>query len=163
MGIMTVDEGITAAIASGLDLVEVGQDKDIPTCRIMNYGKFRYERHKKDKDAKKKQKIVLIKEIKLRPKIDKHDYETKMRHIREFIEFGHKVRLTIMFRGREMDHVEIGANLLERAIQDLNGIAVLESRSSMQDNNLAVLLAPKLVKEEKNAKVKDQQVSSEKV
>ena len=147
LGVMPVETAIKLAEDAGFDLVEVAPDKTPPVCRIMNYGKFRYEQLKKDREDKRKQKIITIKEIKIRPKIEKHDYETKLNHVKRFLEHGDKVRVTVMFRGREMAHQEFGTKLLNRVAQDLSEMAVLEQKSKVEENNMVVLFAPKVAKE----------------
>ena len=163
LGIKTLDESIALAFEIGLDVVEVGNDKNTPVCKFINYGKYRFEQHKKDSDAKKRQKVVLLKEIKLRPKIGTHDYETKVGHVRRFLSHGDKVKITVMFRGREVAYIDFGRKLLERVLVDLKEVAVLEQRSKLEDNNLAMLLAPRIVKEEKSAKDKNKEVSGKEV
>lgn len=169
LGVMPVETATTLAADSGYDLVEVAPDKAPPVCRIMNYGKYRYEQQKKEREEKKRQRVITVKEIKIRPKIEKHDYETKVNHIKEFLEEGNKVRVTVMFRGREMAHTEFGTKLLERVTADLVQFAQIEQRSKVEENNMVMLFSPKVVKEkekekeDKSAKNKNTEVDSKKV
>jgi len=137
-----------------LDLVEIAPSADPPVCRIMDYSKFRYEQAIKAKKARKHQTTVQIKEIKFRPKIDKHDYETKKRHVIRFLESGAKVKVTIMFRGREMVHAERGLAILERLAEDVKDLCTVESQPKLEGRNMLMLLAPvkkEPVKGEKHA------------
>lgn len=138
----------------GLDLVEIAPNADPPVCRIMDYGKFKYEQAIKAKKARKHQTTIQIKEIKFRPKIDKHDYETKKRHVIRFLESGAKVKVTIMFRGREMVHAERGLVILERLAEDVKDLCIVESQPKLEGRNMLMLLAPvkkEPVKGEKHA------------
>ncbi len=138
------------------DLVEIAPLADPPVCRIMDYGKFKYEQTQKEKLARKNQTKVEIKEIKFRPKIDKHDYETKKKHVIRFLDANAKVKVTIMFRGREMAHPELGLNILERLAGELGDSAIIETTPKLEGRNMHMLLTPvkkKEVKEEKEAKV----------
>ncbi len=123
LGIMDTREALTMAQNKGLDLVEVAPDGVPPVCRIMNYGKFKYSQRKREKEAAKKQRVIKVKEIKIRPKIDEHDYQIKMRQAWEFLDHGDKVKVTLVFRGREMSHKDIGRMLMDRVVQDLAEIA----------------------------------------
>ena len=142
LGIMTPEEGIAHAENVGLDLVEVSPTANPPVCRIMDYGKFKYEKKKKESEARKKQVTISTKEVKFRVKIEDHDFETKVRRLRGFIEEGNKVKVTIMFRGREITHPEIGRQLLRRVEEKLTDIANLESSARMEGRNMHMLLAP---------------------
>jgi translation initiation factor IF-3 len=132
-----------------LDLVEIAPLADPPVCRIMDYGKFKYEQTQKEKLARKHQTKVEIKEIKFRPKIDKHDYETKKRHVIRFLDGGAKVKVTIMFRGREMAHPELGLNILEKLAAELGETAVIETAPKIEGRNMHMLIAPTKKKEVK--------------
>lgn len=132
-----------------LDLVEVAPNADPPVCRIMDYGKFKYEEAMKAKKARKSQHVVQIKEIKFRPKIDEHDYQTKKRHVVRFLEAGAKVKVTIMFRGREMAHAERGLVILERLAKEVEDIAVIESPPKLEGRNMLMMLGAVKKKEEK--------------
>ena len=134
-----------------LDLVEIAPLADPPVCRIMDYGKFKYEQTQKEKLARKHQTKVEIKEIKFRPKIDKHDYETKKKHVIRFLDAGAKVKVTIMFRGREMAHPELGLNILERLAKELGEAAIIETQPKLEGRNMHMLLAPLKKKEVKES------------
>ena len=127
----------------GLDLVEVAATADPPVCRVMDYGKFKYETQKKKQEAKKRQTVVQIKEIKVRPKTDDHDYETKLRHIRRFLEDGDRCKITVFFRGREIVHTDRGLNILERVVQDLADVAKVDQEPRAEGRTLQMLLVPK--------------------
>ena len=123
LGVLSLNEALAQAEQFGLDLVEVSPNADPPVCKILDFGKFKYEAQKKKNEAKKKQKVIEVKEIKMRPNIDDHDYQTKMRSVNRFLEEGDKVKLTMRFRGREMAHLEIGLNVLKRVQDDLGELA----------------------------------------
>ncbi len=142
MGIYTVAEAQRVADREGLDLVEIAPNVDPPVCRIMDYGKYKYEQAIKAKQARKNQSRVETKEMKFRPKIDVGDYETKKRHVVRFLEAGTKVKITIMFRGREMAHPEQGLSILERLSEDLKDIALVENQPKMEGRNMHMLIAP---------------------
>lgn len=125
-----------------LDLVLVGPTVDPPVAKLMDYGKFRYEQQLAEKEARKKAKRTEVKSIKFRVKIDEHDYQTKLSHIKRFLEEGHKVKVTIMFRGREMNRPELGERLLSRVAEDLKGLAVVEMRPELLGRDMNMLLAP---------------------
>lgn len=147
-------DAMRIADEQGLDLVEIAPNADPPVCRIMDYGKFKYEQAIKAKKARKHQTTIQIKEIKFRPKIDKHDYETKKRHVIRFLESGAKVKVTIMFRGREMVHAERGLVILERLAEDVKDLCIVESQPKLEGRNMLMLLAPvkkEPVKGEKHA------------
>jgi len=143
LGIMNTREAIGLARERGLDLVEVAATADPPVCRIIDYGKFQYETKKKANEAKKKQVIITVKEVKFRPGTDEHDYQFKMKHGREWLEEGDKVKATIFFRGREITHRELGAQLLERLERDLADVGEVEARPRMEGNQMFIILAPK--------------------
>ncbi len=143
LGILSSSEAMALARESGLDLVEVSATSDPPVCRIMDYGKFKYEQQKKKADAKKRQSVIQIKEIKVRPKTDDHDYETKLRHIRRFLEGGDRCKVTVFFRGREIVHKDRGVAILERMVRDLADIAKLEQEPRAEGRTLQMLLVPK--------------------
>ena len=127
----------------GLDLVEVAPNADPPVCKILDYGKFKYEEQKKKNEARKKQKIIEVKEIKLRPSIDDHDYQVKMRSMNKFIEEGDKVKVTMRFRGRELAHQELGMNVLMRVKDDLEEIAKVEQMPRMEGRQMTMVVSPK--------------------
>lgn len=125
-----------------LDLVEVADSANPPVCRLMDYGKFKYEQSQRAKEARKKQSHVVIKEMKFRPKIDPHDYETKKKHVERFLEEGAKVKLTIMFRGRETSHPELGERILNRVADELSELAHVESPPKQDGRNMIMVLSP---------------------
>lgn len=142
LGIRDVEEAQQIAYEQDLDLVEVAPRADPPVCKIMDYSKYCYEQDQKKKAARKKQSIVVVKEMKMRPKIDIHDYETKKRHVVRFLEHGDKVKVTIMFRGREMTHTELGLKLLNRLAGELEEMAVVESKPKLDGRNMTMVLSP---------------------
>jgi len=142
LGIFNVSDALRIADEQGLDLVEIAPNADPPVCRIMDYSKYKYEQAIKAKQARKHQTTIQIKEIKFRPKIDKHDYETKKRHVQRFLESGAKVKVTIMFRGREMTHPERGEALLMRLADDVKEYGVIESMPVQDGRNMTMMLAP---------------------
>jgi translation initiation factor IF-3 len=133
---------LTIARESGLDLVEVAANADPPVCKIMDYGKYKYEQDQRRKESRKRASNVVIKEMKFRPKIDSHDYDTKMKHVERFLEEGSKVKLTIMFRGREMAHPEIGRKILERVAEMVTEFATIESAPRQDGRNMTMVLNP---------------------
>jgi translation initiation factor IF-3 len=142
IGVKARDEALEYAWAKNLDLVEVAPDANPPVCRVMDYGKYRYDQEQKQKLARKHQSTITIKEIKLRPKIDPHDYATKKGHVVRFLRQRDKVKVTIMFRGREMSHPERGRSLLERLAEDVSELGVIESAPIQDGRNMVMLLAP---------------------
>lgn len=142
LGIKPIDEALDIAEEMDLDLVEVAPQAKPPVCKIMDYGKYRYEQTVKMKEARKKQSVVQYKEMKLRPKIDRHDYEIKRKHIIRFLESGYKVKVTIMFRGREMSHTELGRNLLDQLAEELQELGVVESNPKLDGRNMQMVMAP---------------------
>lgn len=162
LGIMSVAQALEMAREKGLDLVEVAPQANPPVCRIMDYGKFLYELHKKEHEAKKHQKQVQVKEIKFRPKISIHDYNFKLKHIRRFIEEGNKVKITIMIRGRERSHPEMAQQILDRILADVADIARQDGEIRTQDWASTVLIVP-IKTGGKDAKSKNQQGSQKEV
>jgi translation initiation factor IF-3 len=150
LGVFATDDALRIADEQGLDLVEVSPNADPPVCRIMDYGKFKYEQDMKAKKARKHQHVVKIKEIKFRPKVDVHDYETKKRHVIRFLKAGAKVKVTIMFRGREMAHPERGMDILDRLAEDLADLGTVEAQPKLEGRNMFMMMAP--VKEAPAAK-----------
>jgi translation initiation factor IF-3 len=142
VGIVSIQEALQRARSSDLDLVEVAPQATPPVCRIMDYGKYKYERAMRQKEARKKQARIEVKEIKFRPKIDRHDYETKKGHVIRFLNAGNRVKVTIMFRGREMAHTELGQRILDRLVEDLDGLATVEQPSKLDGRNMVMVLAP---------------------
>lgn len=143
LGIMQLDEALSTAGERGLDLVEVAPDARPPVCRIMDYGKYRYQLSRKQREARKKQHQVHLKEVKFRPGTEDHDFEFKVRHARRFIEEGNKVKVTVMFRGRQISHPEVGRGVLDRVANALEDEAKIESSPSMDGRTLTMILAPK--------------------
>jgi translation initiation factor IF-3 len=142
IGIVTVQEALRRAQELDLDLVEVAPQATPPVCRIMDYGKFKYERDIRQKEARKHQARVEVKEMKMRPKIDPHDYRTKKGHIERFLKTGARVKVTIMFRGREMAHTELGRKLLDRLTVDLQELATVEAYPKLDGRNMVMVIAP---------------------
>ncbi len=142
LGVYPTAQARRVAEEAGYDLVEIAPNANPPVCRIMDYGKFKYDQAIKAKQARKNQSKVEIKEMKFRPKIDVGDYETKKKHVLRFLEAGNKVKITIMFRGREMAHPEQGLSILERLADDLKDIAVIENQPKMEGRNMHMLIAP---------------------
>jgi translation initiation factor IF-3 len=137
-----IQEALQRARDSDLDLVEVAPQANPPVVRIMDYGKYKYERAMRQKEARKKQARVDVKEIKFRPKIDRHDYETKKGHVLRFLGHGARVKVTIMFRGREMAHTELGKRILDRLVEDLDGLATVEQQPKLDGRNMVMVIAP---------------------
>ena len=143
LGVLDTRDAISKAEDFGLDLVEVQPNVDPPVCKILDYGKYKYEAQKRANEARKKQKIIEVKEIKLRPNIDEHDYQVKMRNVVKFLNGGDKVKVTLRFRGREMAHQEIGANVLTRVREETEEIAKIEAMPKMEGRQMIMVLAPK--------------------
>ncbi|GFO57932.1 translation initiation factor IF-3 [Geomonas silvestris] len=146
LGILPLREALALAESQQLDLVEVSPTAVPPVCRIMDYGKFKYQQAKKQAEAKKKQIQVELKEVKLRPKTDTHDLEFKIKHVRRFLEEGNKAKITVVFRGREITHQELGMAALERITSELADIAVVEVRQKMEGRSMFMIVAPKVKK-----------------
>lgn len=142
LGVLTLGEALMKAEMAGLDLIEISPNSEPPVCKIIDYGKFRYQQTKKEKEGKKSQHQVKVKEIKIKPNTDEHDLQTKLKHAREFITKGNKVRITCVFRGREMMHAEYGQKSVERLCNDLADIATPEAPPKMFGKLLSVVLAP---------------------
>jgi translation initiation factor IF-3 len=143
LGIMDVDAALTAAQEQGLDLVEVAPMARPPVARIMDYGKFKFEQAKMARQAKKKQHVIHLKEVKYRPGIEDHDFETKTRHAREFLQDGNKVKVTMMFRGRQIAHPELGKEVVDRVAAALNDIAKVESDAKLEGKSMIMILTPR--------------------
>lgn len=143
MGILPTEEALALAAEQGLDLVEVAPNAEPPVCRVMDYGKYKYEQQKKQQEARKKQTVVQIKEIKVRPKTDDHDFETKVKHIRRFLDEGDRCKVTVFFRGREIVHKDRGEMILTRVVQAVEDIAKVEQEPRSEGRTLFLLLAPK--------------------
>lgn len=155
LGVLSTGEALARAEAAGLDLIEISAGSDPPVCKIIDYGKYRYQITKKEKESKKSQHQVKVKEIKMKPQTDEHDLQVKTRHAREFIEKGYKVRLTCVFRGREMQHPEFGERVVKKIINDLSDIATPESNAKLLGRSLSVVLAPGAVKKKVNQPIKE--------
>jgi len=143
VGVLSPQEGIELAYESGLDLVEVSPNAEPPVCKILDYGKFKYEEQKRRHDARKKQKTIDVKEIKMRPGIDVHDYDVKMRSVRRFLDDGDKVKVTVRFRGREMAHQDLGLKVLERVRDELNEQVKVEQMPRSEGRMMTMVVAPK--------------------
>ncbi len=143
IGVVSLREGLSMAEEAGLDLVEVSPNADPPVCKILDYGKFKYEVQKKKNEAKKKQKVIEVKEIKLRPNIDDNDYNVKMRNMRKFLEEGDKVKVTLRFRGRELAHQDLGMKVLERVKAELEELGKVEQHPKMEGRQMVMVIAPK--------------------
>jgi translation initiation factor IF-3 len=146
LGVMSVPEGVRMAEDRGLDLIEVAPNAQPPTCKIMDYGKWKYENKKKQTAARKNQVIVQIKEIQLRPRTDKHDFDTKMNHARRFLLEGDKVKVNMRFMGRELAHQEFGMDLMRKVIEVLSNLSVVESNPKLEGRQAFLMLAPDPVK-----------------
>ena len=143
VGVISKEEGIEIAFEAGLDLVEVSPSADPPVCKVLDYGKYKYEAQKKANEARKKQKVIDVKEIKMRPGIDEHDYQVKMRSVRRFLDEGDKVKMTIRFRGREMAHQELGMKVLDRVREDVDELAKVEQFPKSEGRLMTMVIAPK--------------------
>jgi translation initiation factor IF-3 len=142
LGILSIERALEIAEDQGLDLVEVAPMARPPVCRIMDYGKFKYEEQRQAREARKKQHHVQIKEVKMRPGIEDHDFDFKVRHARKFLDEGHKVKLTMMFRGRQMAHPEYGRQVLDRVFQQLQDLSKVESHPMLEGRSMVMVLAP---------------------
>jgi translation initiation factor IF-3 len=142
LGIVPIADALARADAAGFDLVEIAPNADPPVCKIMNYGKFKYEKSKKAKEAKKKQHVMHLKEIKLHPKTDDHDFNFKMDHARKFLVKGDRVKITVVFRGREITHIDFGARMLEKATAAIIDLSQIEMTPKMEGRNLISIFVP---------------------
>ena len=143
LGILTPGDALALAQSRGLDLVEVAPTSVPPVCRILDYGKYIYEQSKKQHEAKKKQRHIHVKEVKFRPKTDEHDYEFKRNHIERFLKHGDKVKVSIMFRGREMQHLDYGRRILDRVSAELDGLGIIETSPRVEGHFMSMIMAPK--------------------
>lgn len=143
LGIMFVRDAIRLAEERGLDLVEVAPNADPPVCRLMDYGKYRYQMSKKAQEARRKQTIIHIKEVKLRPKTEEYDFQFKLRHIRKFLQEGNKAKVNIVFRGREITHSELGRAMLGKVAKGIEDIGVIEQPPKLEGKNMTMVIAPK--------------------
>ena len=142
-GIMNINDALDLAYDKKMDLVLVSPNLDIPVCKIMNYGKYKFEQSKKEKEAKKKQKISELKEIRITPNIEQHDFEFKAKNIRKFIEEGNKVKITVRFRGRELNYAKAGENLLNKFAEELSDIATPDKKAKLEGKNMFIILSKK--------------------
>ena len=152
LGIMLTRDALRLAEEKHLDLVEVAPKARPPVCRIMDFGKYRYEQQKREKEVRKKQKIITIKEVKLRPNIEQHDFEVKLKSAQRFIEEGNKVKVTIMFRGRELSHPELGSEILTKLAKALEEVVTVERAAKLEGKNMTMILSPKAQKAQKTKK-----------
>lgn len=143
VGVVSRNEALDMASDAGLDLVEIAPNADPPVCKILDFGKYKYEEQKKKNEAKKKQRVIEVKEVKFRPSIDDHDYEVKMRSMQKFIGEGDKVKVTMRFRGRELAHQELGMDVLMRVKGDLDAIAKVEQFPRMEGRQMTMVVSPK--------------------
>ena len=143
VGVVSRNEALERAAESNLDLVEIAANADPPVCKILDYGKFKYEEQKKKNEARKKQKVIEVKEVKLRPGIDDHDYGVKMKAMKSFFEEGNKVKITLRFRGREMAHTDIGMRVLDRVRSDVAELAKVEMEPNFEGRQVVMVLAPR--------------------
>ena len=142
IGVLSRDEALRMAEDEELDLVEIQPNADPPVCKIMDFGKFKYEQQKRESEARKKQKIIEVKEIKFRPNTDTHDYEVKMRSVFKFLEGGDKVKITLRFRGREMAHQNLGRELLERVAADVKDVGKVENMPKLEGRQMVMMIGP---------------------
>ena len=142
IGVVSPDRGLELAEDAGLDLVEISPNATPPVCKIMDYGKFKYEQQKRESEARKNQKIIEVKEVKFRPNTDVHDYDVKMRNVTRFLEAGDKVKVTLRFRGREMAHQNLGRDLLERVAADVEGRGKIENMPKMEGRQMVMMIGP---------------------
>ncbi len=152
VGVISTRDALAMAEAAGLDLVEIAPTAEPPVCKIIDYGKFRYDQTKREKESKKSQHQVKIKEIKLKPNIDEHDYQTKLKKAHEFLEKGNKVKVTCMFRGREMAYPELGKRVVQRMCKELEEFAHVEAPAKMMGRSMICVLAPQAAKGKKKEK-----------
>ena len=143
VGVLPVKEAIKIAEERGLDLVEVAPNSQPPVCRIMNYGKYKYQQSKRTQEARKHQTVIRIKEVKVRPRTEEHDFQFKLRHVKRFLDEGNKVKISILFRGREIAHPEFGKELLNRFIEAVKDVMVIEQSPRLEGRNMVMILAPK--------------------
>ena len=141
-GVVKISEALALAEEAGLDLVEVAPQGKPPVCRILNYGKYRFQQQKRDKDARKKQKTQAVKEVKMRPKIDTHDYDFKVKALKNFLQSGHRVKASIFFRGREMAFLDRGRDVLNRIVEEIKDCGKVEAEPRMEGSYMRMMLAP---------------------
>lgn len=149
MGIVPIKEALELSLEKSLDLVEVAPSAKPPVCRLMDFGKFKFEQGKREKEARKKQKIISIKEVKMRPNIDEHDFQVKAKNARKFLKAGDKVKLTIMFKGRQITHPELGEKLCLKLAEELSDISTLERTPKVEGRNMVTILIPRAENDKK--------------
>jgi len=149
MGVLATKDALLAAETAGLDLVEIAPTATPPVCRIMDYGKYKYQLSKKAKEAKKKQTVISLKEMKLRGKTEEHDFQFKLRNIKKFLEEGDKVKITIIFKGREITHTDLGMGMLKRVAEELKDVATIEAQPKLEGRSMSMVVAPAPQKVEK--------------
>ena len=143
VGVLSVKEAIRIAEERGMDLVEVAPNSQPPVCRIMNYGKYKYQQSKRTQEARKHQTVIRIKEVKVRPRTEEHDFQFKLRHVKRFLDEGNKVKISMLFRGREIAHPEFGKEVLNRFIEEVKETTVIEQSPRLEGRNMVMILAPK--------------------
>ena len=143
LGVMPTQQALDLSRQRELDLVEVAPDAAPPVCRIMDFGKYKYTQSRRQKEARKKQTVVLVKEVKMGPKTEKHDFDFKVKHVRRFLEEGHKAKVTVRFKGREMAHTELGWKMLQKMVDAVNDLANVENNPRMEGRMLHIMLSPK--------------------
>ena len=144
LGVMPTQQALDLSRQRELDLVEVAPDAAPPVCRIMDFGKYKYTQARRQKEARKKQTVVLVKEVKMGPKTEKHDFDFKVKHVRRFLEEGHKAKVTVRFKGREMAHTELGWKMLQKMVDAVNDLANVENNPRMEGRMLHIMLSPKV-------------------
>jgi len=159
LGVMAPRDAMREAQERGLDLVEVAPTARPPVCRIMDFGKYKYEQSKRDREARKKQKVVTIKEVKMRPNIEDHDFDVRRRQTEQFLKEGDKIKATIMFRGREVVHADLGKAVLDRLLEAVKDLCIVERPAKLEGKNMIMILAPKAGTVVEPPKVVQQQVS----
>ena len=143
LGIVSIQQALEVARQQELDLVEVAPEAQPPVCRIMDFGKYKYTQARRQKEARKKQTTILVKEVKMGPKTEKHDFDFKLKHVRRFLEEGHKAKVTVRFKGREMAHTELGWKMLNKMVEAVSDIAVTENNPRMEGRMLHIMLSPR--------------------
>jgi len=143
VGILPLKEAMKIAEEKGLDLVEVAPNSQPPVCRVMNYGKYKYQQNKRIQEARKHQTVIHVKEVKVRPRTEEHDFQFKLRHVKRFLDEGNKVKISILFRGREIAHPEFGKEMLNRFVEGVKDLTVIEQAPRLEGRNMVMILAPK--------------------
>lgn len=143
VGILPLKEAMKIAEEKGLDLVEVAPNSKPPVCRVMNYGKYRYQQNKRTQEARKHQTVIHVKEVKVRPRTEEHDFQFKLGHVKRFLDEGNKVKISVLFRGREIAHPEFGKEMLNRFVEGLKDLTVIEQAPRLEGRNMVMILAPK--------------------